>query len=164
MAVTVKKDGFAGKPSAGDVGGFGMLAGCGGRKLTFGVLESLAGFGLAGFLALDGSRIAGQKSFLPHLELDLGIQSGDSPGNAVTDGLGLTCNSPASDCDIKIISAVVLDNGQDLRGGHGVPQISLEEIIDGLMIDRDLAAGFRRNHAHLRRGRLSSAHGLSNVS
>ncbi len=73
------------------------------RRLTLAELESLAGLGLTGFLALYGTRVAGHETLLAQGTLVLGVNLHQGAGDSQAQGLGLSLVTATNEVNLDVI-------------------------------------------------------------
>jgi len=77
-------------------------------RLTLGELEALAGAGLAGLLALSGTRVTAEKAFGFQGGTEFGVVKNQGAGNRKLDGVGLAVHATSTGdrFDVKLVLQV----------------------------------------------------------
>ena len=137
----------------------GKPAGLGKRVsgLALAELEPFARAGLAVFLAFLHARIAGEKTHLLELLSECLVLFEKGLSYAVTQSTCLSRNAAALYCCLDIVSSLRISSLQGLNDTDAVER-ALEILINGPLVDRDLA--FPRKKTHTCNSFLPFASGL----
>src|SRR6476469_905590 len=88
------------------------------KRLTLRELEGPAGLGLAVLLALDHAGVAGQEATLLEHATQLGLEIGESLGDAMAHSAGLTGQTAACDGADHVVLAGTRGHGERLLDHH----------------------------------------------
>src|SRR6478735_351021 len=105
-------------------------------RSALGVLEALAGAGLAVLLTLDLAVVAGQEAGLLQRAAAFRIFRREGAGDAVTHRVRLRAVSAAGDGRSDVVLVDDFEQLERLAGDHAAG-LALEVLVDGLTVDRD---------------------------
>src|SRR5205085_1763258 len=101
-------------------------------------LRPLASLLQPGLAALLDTRVAGEEATALEVAAKLGVDLGESPGDAVADRAGLAADAAAVDAHADVDVALVAGDGERLLD-HRLVQGPREEFLEAALVDRDLA-------------------------
>ena len=116
------------------------------RRLTLAELESLAGLGLTGFLALYSTRVAGHETLLAQCALVLGVDLHQGAGDSQTKGLGLSLVTAPDEVNLDVILLSGTQRAKRLL--NDVLQDGVGEVVcQRAFVDCDFAIAFLHIYA-----------------